>query len=366
MDAGWAVDVLAMRRPGERAEEVVDGARVIRLPLTHRRGAGAGGVLIEYLGFALLSSLRAAVEMRRRRYSVVHVHGPPDFLVAASLLPRLSGARTILDIHDLSPDMVAARFGARKGAGAVDVLLRAGERLATRLAHAVITVHEPYRGELVRRGVPREKVTVVMNSLDERLVDATAGPGAAKGGFRVVYHGTVTPSYGLELLVRAIALVRDDIPGLSAEIYGEGDAVEPLRAQASSLGVGDCVLVSGSQLPHADVLERIGGASAGVIPNRPTRLNRFALSSKLFEYVALGIPVVSADLPTIRAHFSDEEVRFFTGGNADSLAEALLEIAADPQGAADRAERARRRYEDYRWPAQAERYARLLGSLVGH
>ena len=71
------------------------------------------------------------------------------------------------------------------------------------------------------------------------------------------------------------------------------------------------MLLSGRYLPQAEVLAAVQSAHVGVIPNLSSRLNRFALSSKMFEYVALGVPVVSADLPTIREHFSDEEVLFF-------------------------------------------------------
>ena len=111
-------------------------------------------------------------------------------------------------------------------------------------------------------------------------------------------------------------------------------------------------------LPHAEVLERVRSANVGVIPNLPTQLNRFALSSKLFEYVALGVPVVSADLPTIREHFADDEVRFFRAGDGDALAEALLDVASDVAAARARAERALQRYEAYRWPRNAAKVRR--------
>ena len=61
------------------------------------------------------------------------------------------------------------------------------------------------------------------------------------------------------------------------------------------------------------MLRAVQRRSVGVVPNLPTRLNRYALSTKLFEYVALGIPVVCADLPTIREHFSDDEVLLLRG-----------------------------------------------------
>jgi glycosyltransferase involved in cell wall biosynthesis len=359
-DAGWAVDVLATRRPGEPSEEQVDGVCVRRLPLEHRRGVGLVGTLREYVGFAAL----AARELSRgERFDVVQVHAPPDFLITSALVPRLRGARVILDIHDLSSDMFAIRFGDRFGAGAADGLLRLVERAATCAADAVVTVHGPYRDELERRGVAARKLTVLMNSVDESHLPTPDGDSFPKDGFRVVYHGTITPHYGVDLLVRAAARASSRVADLRLELYGEGDELSGARRLADELGLLDRLSTSDGYLPHDQVLDRIEGACVGVIPNRPTRLNRFALSSKLFEYVVLGIPVAAADLPTLRAHFSEEEVRFFRAGDDSELAEVLVDIAADPDAARRRAEAARRRYEAYRWPEQARRYVALLGSL---
>ena len=356
---GFDVDVLAMRRPGEPAHEIVDGASVVRLPLSHRRGVGLAAVLLEYGTFATLASgwlARAAV---RRRYEVVQIHNPPDLLIVAALLPKLCGARVLLDIHDLSSDMFAMRFAGRRGAPVAEAALRRIERWAARAADAVLTVHEPYRRELARRGVPADKVTVVMNSLDERLLPAPIPP-AGNGVFRVFYHGSITPSYGVELLVEAAAAASRRIDDLRLEIHGDGDSVTAIRRRADELGITDRLVADGRYLPHAEVLVEAQRASVGVIPNLPTRLNQFALSSKLLEYVALGIPVVSASLPTIREHFSDEEILFFEAGDVASCAAALVEVAADPAAAARRVRAARKRYEAYRWGLNGARYAQIL------
>jgi glycosyltransferase involved in cell wall biosynthesis len=360
---GWDVDVLATRQPGQSALELVDGARVFRLPIAHRWGGGALHVVSEYLGFALLASMRALRLAARRRYDVVHVNNPPDFLVLAAVVPKLLGAKLIFDVHDLSPDMFAMRFGGRRGSGLADRMLRLFERSAAKFADAVVTVHEPYRLELAARGVPREKIAVVMNSVDERALPPSRRV-QGQDGFRVVYEGTVTPPYGVHLLVEAMAKLRNEVPSARLEIYGDGDSMPEIRSLASTLGIADHVRLSERFLPHAEVLERVQSASVGVVPNLPTPLNRFALSTKLFEYVALEIPVVSADLPTIREYFSDSEILFFSAGDADALTAALLEIRREPVTAVRRAKAALQRYERYRWPVYARRYAELLDRCI--
>lgn len=361
--AGFDVTVVALRRRGEAARERIAEADVHRLPVTHRRGASPLRLVTEYVTFTVLATLRVARLALRRRFDVVQVHNPPDFLIAAALVPKLLGARLVFDVHDLSSDMFAMRFpsGAARVAGG---LLDAVERLACRVADLVVTVHEPYRAELARRSVPAEKTLVVMNTVDESLLPATVTP-PARTPFRVVYHGTVTPHYGVGLLVEALPALGARIPDVRLEIYGEGDAVPSLRAAAEAGGVGDRLELSGVALPHDEVLRRVAGAAVGAITNLPTPLNRFALSTKLFEYVVLGVPVVVAGLPTLQAHFDESEAAFFTAGDAESLTAALLRVAESYDAALERARMAKARYDgSYRWELQAEGYVSALRALL--
>ena len=365
IEAGWKVDVIAMSTPDEPATEIVEGSRVFRLPVSRRRGGGALATVREYLGFTFLAAAKVAALDRQSRYRIVHVHSPPDFLIMAALVARLRGAQVILDIHDFSHLIFASRFGGRRGMPQATRILEIVEQVAARLATAVITVHDPYRRALEARGVPSGKTTVVLNSIDERLLPTGEAPSPASEGFRIVYHGTLTPVYGVEVLVEAAALVAPEEPRLRVEIYGEGDALERVRARISQLGITDRVYLSGRFLPSAEVLERVRFASVGVIPNLPGELNEGTLPTKLLEYVALGVPAVSADLSAIRAHFSSDEVLYFPAGDAAALAEALREVAADPAAALARAEAAKRRYENYRWEYSAARYVALLERLAG-
>ena len=227
LDAGYEVDIIATRRRGEAAHEVVDGATVTRLPVAHVQGAGMARMLGEYFAFTALAAGVVGARAISRRYDVVHVHAPPDFLIVSALIPRLFGSRVILDIHDRSPDMFSMRFPGRLG-----VLARASlerlERLAARCADVVVTVHDPYVRELVALGIPAEKTIVVMNSLDERLLPSPKPP--LHEPFRIVYHGTLTPHYGVDLLVEAAAQIVERGLDARVEIIGEGDSLPKLQS----------------------------------------------------------------------------------------------------------------------------------------
>jgi glycosyltransferase involved in cell wall biosynthesis len=365
VEAGYAVDVICLRRSSEPAVETADGIRAIRLPVQHVRNSSARRSVSEYTSFALRATIAVLKLRKREAIDVVYVHGPPDFLIAAAIIPRLLGARVVLDIHDLSPDMFHARFGGRRFARLVEGGLRLIERGACALAHRVITVHEPYRRELVAHGVSPEKIAVVMNAPDGEAI-SRARAKAVNGGnphrFFLSYHGTITHWYGVDLIVEAVARLEERVPGIQASILGQGDALGAVEQLAERLGVGERFDFQDTFVSHEEALRRVANASCGVIPNRRSQLNRFALSSKLLDYVLLGVPVVVSRLETLAAHFSPAEVTFFEPDNAESLAEAIVWVAEHPQEARDKARRARLRAEDYAWPVSRRRFLEALSA----
>jgi len=242
------------------------------------------------------------------------------------------------------------------------------ERLAGLMADGVITVHEPYRRELINHGIAPEKVCVVMNVPDDAVLEAARRRAVDRdpGEFVVVYHGTISGWYGVDLIVDALAELRREVLGARAIILGDGDARVELRERARSLGLAECVEFSDGWVAEEQALARAAGANCGVIPNRPTELNRFALSTKLFEYVALGLPVVVSGLDTLTAHFGSDEATFFAPGDSKSLARALTWVARHPEEAAAKTERARARVErDYSWTASRERYLSMIDGTDG-
>ncbi len=368
VDAGYNVSVVCLRASHERPTEIVNDVGVIRLPIEHVRGVGALRSVLEYVRFAVRAAVATFKIHRRTPIDVVYVHAPPDFLIVAALLPRLFGSSVVLDIHDLSPHMVEARFGDSRLSVLAQRALRGVERTACAVADQVITVHGPYRDELMANRVPPDKISVVMNGPMTEAVESArataAGPQRDTDSFLVAYHGTVTRWYGVDLVIEAIGLLEDRIPELHALIVGEGDALPSLDALIRRLRVESRVELSRAYVSHFEALRQVAFANCGVIPNRRSRLNRFALSSKLLDYVALGVPVVVARLETLAAHFTPDEVTFFEPDDPESLAEAIASVAEHPINARKKAERARRRAESYSWRTSRTRLLEVLSDVA--
>jgi len=357
--ADWRVEVLALATEGRPSVEECCGVTVRRTRVRRVRSMTMTGLLSEYGRFFWAAATRC---VRAPRYDVVVIANPPDFLVYAPLAQRLRGARVILDVHDLMTDLFAVRLGA----GPSDPryrLLGWLERLCARYADRVMTVHAPYAQEISRRSAGRVQATVVMNSADDALFPARTE--APSGACLFFYHGSLFERYGVLDLLEAFTAVRSEVGDARLWLAGDGDARADLLREMERQGLGDSVWISDGMLPAEEIRELLPQAHIGVIPNQPNDLNKYALSTKLFEYVATGVPVVCAGLSTLRAHFADDELLFYQPGNVEDLADKLLWAAQHPDAMRERAERASALYTtEYSWPRQKAVFLDLLSSCL--
>ena len=362
--AGRPVDVFALRRPGEQRQETVDGVHVIRLPVQRHQGAGIRTYLVEYMDFLARSMVAATRAHRHRRYALLQVHTLPDFLIFAGLPLRLAGrVPLVLDLHEAMPEFFCSRFGASPRSLTHRVLL-AQERVSIAMASSVLTVNDTLLDRLVALGVPRDKVTVILNTPDLRLFDQAAGPVRpfmGDGTLRLVYAGALTPTYELDVVLNAIGRIvasRPDIP-VHATIYGRGDADSALRARAAELAIADHVTFGG-RIPLEQVPGVIAAADIGLAPTRRSPMTDLSLSTKIFEYATMGKPVVASMLPTVSRYFTPGTIAGYRPGDGRDLADVLVRLVDDPGERRSRCVATEARVRELGWDVQAATYLRVI------
>jgi len=365
--AGYAVDVFALRREDDAMEADVAGVNVRRLGVQRHQGAGIAVYLREYVSFLVRAGWALTRAHRRRHYGLVQVHSLPDFLAFAAVPLRLAGVPLLLDLHEAMPEFFRSRFP-RASNPLFYRLLRIQERLSIRLATAVVTVNEAMVERLVGLGVHRDKVHVVVNRPSLARFDRAAQPARAFGedaSIRLVYAGALTPTYELDVALDAIgrlAAHRPDLP-LVFDVYGRGDAEPGLRAQAERLGVADRVRFHG-RIPIEAVPAAVASADVGLAPTRLDRFTDVSLSTKVFEYAAMGKPVVAARLPLVERTFPAGTVRTYEPGDAGSLAAAIAAIADDPDRRDAAVAATLAIVRERSWEHEAVAYIRLVEDLV--
>ena len=360
LQAGHEVEVVCLRRAGQRAFERVDGARVHRLPLSHRR-AGIARYLLEYgVSFALIGLTVTRLHLRQR-FDVVQVSTMPDFLVFASLIPKLMGARVLLDLHEPTPELWLTKYGERQRF--LYRLQRGLEQRAIAYADRAITVTLALQQRFIERGADAEKLGVVPNVSDDRVFAPAGPPDCNWGGeLRLISHGAIEERYGHELMIRAVARLRGEIPGIRLDIAGSGDAEESLRRLAAELGVSDRVAFLGF-LDFDILLAKLRAAHIGIIAMRRSPYSELVDTNKMYEYISLKKPVVASRLPALEANFDERALTYFEPGDADDLARALRELYHAPGLAVARVEQAHRVFQDMKWSISGQAYRELIESL---
>jgi glycosyltransferase involved in cell wall biosynthesis len=366
--AGRPVDVYALRRPDDPAWNEVAGVSVRRLDVQRHQGAGLGTYLGEYFAFLARAGWSVTAAYRRRRYALVQVHTLPDFLVAATLPLRLARVPVLLDLHEAMPEFFRSRFP-RSANPVAYRLLRLQERGSIGLASAAVTVNAAMRERLIGLGISPDKITVVANSPSLARFDPSRHaprPFAADGTVRLVYAGALTPTYELDVVFEALALIARDRPDIDIglDIFGRGDAAERLVEQATHLGIDERVTFHG-RIPIEDVPAAVARADIGVAPTRRDPFTDVSLSTKVFEYGAMGKPVVASRLPMVERTFPPGSVATYNPGDAASMAAAILSFVDDPDARRGAVERTAEIVRASAWETEAARYVALVDRLAG-
>jgi glycosyltransferase involved in cell wall biosynthesis len=345
---GDHVDFIAVGETDRPSLEMIQGVRVFRVKQLRYRGGGGPSYIFAYLRFLCAATLKLVSLFRKERYDIVYVHTMPDLLVLVGLIPKLFGAKIVLNIHDMMPELYMSKFGISEKHLLIR-MLAFQEQFSIWLADKVICVHHPHRDVLCRRGAPVEKITVLPNVPDP-LVFRSDGPAApTENTFRIVYHGTIARRLGLDIGVRAFAKAADSCPGARFEIYGDGDAGDELEAAIKASGVEDRIYFSKKMFRVESIAEMIQGASVGLIPNRRDVATDYMLPVKLLEYVHLGIPVIAPRLLAIQYYFSTDQVAYYEPGDVDELAECICRLYADPAKRAELAKNGAEFAKKFHW-----------------
>ncbi len=366
-DAGYEVDVICLCQPDQKPHEICNGVRVYRIPMHRSFGRSLPFTLLEWISFLVLASLKVTRLYFIRRYDVLHIHNIPDFLVFCAILPRLFGAKVILEVQDVSPELMAVKAKGRQR-GLVFRLAMWQERVSMAFAHHVITVGWPFERLLLQRGVPAEKMTIILNSADPKLFPASRcteplleAPGEERP-LILMYHGTLAERNGLDTAIRAFARARQVVPHLRFDIKGQGEAIPHLKRLAEELGVGEHVFFT-DVCPSDELVDVVAHGDVGIIPYRSDSFMDLVLPTKAYEFAWMRRPMIASGTRAMRSLFRPESVAFCDPSRPESFAETIVDLHQHPEKRARMIANASEDYEQYRWELMAERYTQLLVSL---
>jgi glycosyltransferase involved in cell wall biosynthesis len=364
---GMKVDLICLAEDSKDARrELRNGIRVLRIPIQRRRGSILT-YIYQYSIFLLAAIVAIALRSMARKYDVIYVHNMPDFLVACALLPKLFGAKVILDLHDPMPELLTTIFGFQTKTFPVR-LLKWVERRSIALADSVVTVNRACARLFTSRGCAPDKMNVVMNSPDEEIFQfrlahtSRTQTNTPDKPFVIMYHGSLVERNGLDLAVDALARVRHSIPNVRLRIYGARTPfLEIVMNSAREMNLHEAVEYCGPKSLE-QLVTAIAECDLGIIPNRHSTFAELNTPTRIFEYLALGKPVIAPRATGICDYFQDGSLVFFELGSAADLADKIIYVFSHPDDVTEIVERGQEVYQQHKWSSERLR----LTSLVEH
>ncbi len=329
-EAGYEVDVLCTREPGKPNFSIEDEVRIHRLPSIPRARASKLRYVLEYASFFIPVLFTLLWFHLRRPYKLVMVTNLPDPLVFAALFPKLLGAKIVFDIRECSPEMFNDRFGLDMD-GRVMKIMIALEQAAIAFSNATMTCTEQMKQAVVKRGAKAEKIFIMLNygQFDAEPVLPDPNEDTAQE-FRIITHGTIIRRYGHDILVRAMPYVLEKLPQARLEIMGKGEFRPEVERVVKELGLENVVSFGGF-VSKDELIRRLRRSHVGAVTIIKNPEADLVHTFKMFEYMALGIPIVISRTAAAEYYFDDDSVRFFEPGDARDLANAIIDLAEHPE-----------------------------------
>ncbi|MFV2065807.1 MAG: glycosyltransferase family 4 protein [Pirellulales bacterium] len=274
-------------------EEWIDGIRVIRLGTYITANRGFGKRVLDYLSFMAMAILFC---WKYPRFDVVLATSPQFFTAVAGWAVSILRWRPwVFEVRDLWPASIRAVGASRSR---VLVWLEQLELFLYHRANRIVVVTPAFRKDLIARGVFAGKIDVVTNGVDGAYFtrekvdrDARADLGIAPGTFLAGYIGTTGMAHGLEILLAAANRLRHRRQ-IRFLIMGDGALRERLEARARQMNLTNVQFCN--RVPQAEVARYYAALDLSIVSLKPEPVFRTVLPSKLFELMAMEVPVLLA------------------------------------------------------------------------
>lgn len=366
--AGMEVEVICLRPdPSSPRRQTLNGVEVFQIPLKRRR-SGKLVYIAQYGWFLACAFLKLTARHLRRRYDLVHVHNMPDFLVFSAVVPRLMGAKVILDLHDPMPELFRSIYGLPE-THFIASWLKFMERRSIASADLVLTPNLAFQELFTSRSCPAGKIETLMNSPETTIFDPQKfarvnGRPVKIKPFVLMYHGLIVERHGLDIAIQAVNRLRERIPGLQLHMYGEPtDYSKKMMELVRELKLETVVYTHGFK-PLEEIARDISQIDLGVIPNRLSSFTEINFPTRIFEYLAMHKPVTVPVTKGIRDYFGTDEMLYFRAGDVESLAEKIEWAYQHPDELEAMTGRGRRVYERHRWNLEEDKLLGLVRLLT--
>jgi PEP-CTERM/exosortase A-associated glycosyltransferase len=317
----------------ETEEENIDGWHFFRTSAS--KGITANIPILRELSLMKQLEHRLLAIAKKERPQILHAHSPVLNAIPALRVGRKLGLPVVYEVRAFWED-AAVDHGTTTEGSLRYGLTRQLETWALKRADHVTTICEGLRRDIVARGIPPERVTVIPNAVDIELFDVGGIPDealkATLGLTNTTVIGFIGSFYayeGLDLLLSALPIIMAHKPDIRVLLVGGGPQDAALKAQAIKLGLEDKVIFTG-RVPHQEVQRYYDLVDVLAYPRHSMRLTELVTPLKPLEAMAQGRVLVASDVGGHKELIENGKTGvLFRAGNAESLANAVIRLLAE-------------------------------------
>lgn len=359
--AGFEAHVICLGKKNQKREDVINGVYVHRIPLV-RKKTSIVRYLYEYCSFFSLAALKVTALHLRHPFDAIQVNTMPDFLVFAAIIPKLLGAKVVVVMHEPVPELWQTLYNSQPPR-----ILKMAEQAALAYVDAAFTVTQHLKDTYVSRGADPGKISVILNvpesrflELEESIVETSSEDTEY---FTLISHGAIEERYGHDTMLEAVALVKSQVPNLRLRILGTGSYQDEFLARISRMGLEDHLHYLG-WVPLSEVVQKLHASDVGIVAQKSSPYSNLVHTNKMYEYITFGKPVLASRLKSVEAYFSEDALYYFEPGDAESLAQGILDLYQHPDKRQALVENAQKLYDQYKWEKQKKIYLSIYQALV--
>jgi glycosyltransferase involved in cell wall biosynthesis len=362
---GFLAHAIALRKEGAPHQKTLDGVTVFQIQKRSYNERGRWVYLLRIIMFMLQGGFLLTRLFIKHRYRIIHIHNVPDFLVFMAIVPKLFGARIILDIHDILPEFYCQKFDKPFDSRFARALMLT-ERLSIGFSDYCIVANDLWRRKIVaRNNIAPDRCTALLNYPQTELFLKQDNV-AVKHRCEIIYPGHLSKHHGIDIGVRAMAVVIKRIPFARLHIYAssyEAEYKASLEKLVSELGLERVVLFHDTLLLEK-LVEVYRCMTMGIVTKRTGIFSSEAFSTKIFDYFAAGLPAVVSRTQIDELYFDGSLLRYFKPDDAGDLAEQIIDLHLHAEDRKAMSLAMARFIAENSWTRQSSRYLDILNSLA--
>lgn len=361
LKAGYSVDIFCLY--DSYSSSSTEEKLFIKFLGKKYQGVSKKLYLFSYLLFFFKAFFYLNIYHIKNKYSVIHIHNQPDFLVFSAIIPKLLGGKIILDLHDIMMAGVFTKFNSSQKS-LLFKLIKLQTNISVALCDVLFCADHSQQEFLISNNITKNKFFVFLNLPNEEYFKRKIKKSEKIITTRIVNHGTISYRLGLDILVKAVENAARSV-NVTLTLIGGGEQKPELVDYCKKRDILDKIVFFKDFIPVEKLQNEIENYDIGVISMRSNPVyERCMLPVKLLEYAYIGLPVITSDLYGIRKYFSDDMVEYVPPDEIEELTQKIIYLSKNESRKKELIENSFKFFEKYNWKEQEKKYLNIITDLA--